>query len=495
MKLIRLTTENENALFDNIFNEDIIIKPNSRICLQTMTTQLNKDVLIINNQNNEIQFTLDGEIPGETDYYSFCLENGVYDSSNMEVFFTDFTDKLNLAMTGNTSATIGKQWLVALKGNRVEIQCKRGDVLTFNESPIFVKYFLTNNLQETIQANQNWVSRDGGTVMTNDSFFSSKQPTNKGASSLRCQLRNDGSANTGFILGYTDSAIIDGTNPVPYTDLLYAIEYVGQGEEYKVYLNGGQIANADLLAHPVAYIAGPADYQNDALRIEINNGIYSFYIDKVDGLVSESILIYRTGDTINTPNLFACGIFVGDTGVWNFQNTTDPYYLANDKPLRYKRSPLLPKYGVPIPTEQTKSQTYFRIVNTELAIFLGFTSDENLKTVASPTIYYTLLDDISYLANTGFFLKLNIDSYIVELLNLKINSMDALTNQHKNFLAVIPNEGTVVERVTYIAPVLLWIDLNNKEQINLRQIKARIIREDLTPITVYGLSQLVLLIE
>jgi hypothetical protein len=495
MKLIRLTTEDESALFDNSFNEDIIIKPNSRICLQTMTTQLNKDVLIINNQNNEIQFTLDGEVDGETDYYTFCLENGVYDSSNMEVFFEDFTDKLNLAMTGNTSATLGKQWLVALKGNRVEIQCKRGDVLTFNQSDIFVKYFLSNNIQETIVANQNWCSREGGTVMTNDSFISSKQPTNKGASALRCQLRNDGSANTGFILGYTGETIITSTNPVPYTDLLYAIEYVEQGAEYKVYVNGGQIANGDLLAHPLAYIAGPASYENDTLRIEYANGFYSFYIDKIDGLIYESILIYRTGDNVNTPDLFACCIFVGDTGVWNFQNTTDPYYLPNDKPIRYKRSPLLPKYGVPIPTEQTPSQTYFRIVNTELATFLGFTSDENLQKVNSPTIYYTLLDNIDYIANQAFFLKLNIDSYIVELLNLKINSMDSMSNQHKNFLAVIPNTGTVVERVTYIAPVLLWIDLNNKEQINLRQLKARIIREDLTSLVTYGLSQLVILIE
>jgi hypothetical protein len=494
MKLIRLTTENVNALFDNIFNEDIIIKPNSRICLQSLTTQLNKDVLIINNQNNEIQFTLDGEIPGETDYYTFCLENGVYNSSNIEIFFTDFTNKLNLAMTGNSSATLGKQWLVALKGNRVEIQCKRGDVLTFNQTDVFVKYFLSNNIQETVVANQNWCSRDGGTVMTNDSFISSKQPTNKGASSLCCQLRNDVSANTGFILGYTDKTIITST-PVPYDDLLYAIEYVGQGEEYKVYVNGEEIANGDLLAHPLAYIEGPANYQNDTLRIEYANGVYFFFIDKINGDEYEPILIYRTGDTIDTPYLFACGIFVGDTAVWNFENTTDPYYLPNDKPIRYKRSPLLPKYGVPIPTEQTPSETYFRIVNTDLAIFLGFTSNENLQTVSSPTINYTLLDNISYLANKPFFLKLNIDSYIVELLNLKINSMDSLTNQHKNFLAVIPNTGTVVERVTYIAPVLLWIDLNNKEQINLRQLKARIIREDLTEIETYGLSQLVLLIE
>jgi hypothetical protein len=73
--------------------------------------------------------------------------------------------------------------------------------------------------------------------------------------------------------------------------------------------------------------------------------------------------------------------------------------------------------------------------------------------------------------------------------------MDSMSKQHKNFLAVIPNDTLIVERVSYIAPVLLWIDLNNRDNLNLRQLKARIIREDLSPIFCYGLSQLVLLIE
>ncbi len=34
MKLIRLVTTSPNANFDNTFNEDILLKPNSKIALQ-----------------------------------------------------------------------------------------------------------------------------------------------------------------------------------------------------------------------------------------------------------------------------------------------------------------------------------------------------------------------------------------------------------------------------------------------------------------------------
>ena len=140
--------------------------------------------------------------------------------------------------------------------------------------------------------------------------------------------------------------------------------------------------------------------------------------------------------------------------------------------------------------------TYFSFASNDLAVALGFKQDTfPLLQPSYPILNYTFQDNISLLAASAFFLKFNADSYIVELLNIKINSMDAMSNQHKNFLAVIPHSDTIVERVTYLAPVLLWIDLNNKEPLNLRQIKARIIQQDLSPIFCYGTSQLVLLIE
>jgi hypothetical protein len=496
MKLIRLTTENENALFDNTFNEDLIIPPNSRICLQSLSTQINKDILEINAQNNTIEFTLDGEVEGSSEYFTIYLEHGVYDSSNIGDFLQDFTDKLNGAMSGSTSATLGKQWLVALKGNRVEIQCVRGTVLTFDITTITSRFFRdTNTTLEPLGGNSYYEHRTGGTVNTNDAFFYSLQPCNKGASSLRCQLRSN-SGNSGFILGYV-STPPNAVDTVGYNTLSCAIEFVNETSEYKVYYNGNQIPNDQLLSHTDATIVGPGDPGNDILCIDISP------LDP-QGVPHVQYYILRNGVRINlydveyslvANNLFMVGVCRGDTTVWNLQNTTDPYYVINDNAIKYKKPASLTSFGVPIATGEFKSDTYFSINSTELATALGFKQNKFPIQLNPPTINYTYQDNISLLADYAFFLKFNSDSYIVELLNLKINSMDALSNQHKNFLAVIPHNDTIVERVSYIAPVLIFIDLNNKEQINLRQIKARIIQQDLSPIFCYGMSQLVLLVE
>jgi hypothetical protein len=491
MKLIRLTTENENALFDNNFNEDIIVKPNSRICLQSLATQINKDILQINAQNNEISFTVDGGAIGDGSFKTIYLEHATYDSSTINDFLTDFTTKLNLAMDGETGASLGKQWRVALKGNRVEIQCIRGAVLTLFSQPITNKFLRFNNAQIQPPQDANaYIEREGGTINTNDSNFFSLQPCNKGASSLRCQLREDTETNSGFKLCYINT-LPTGSASIPNTSLMYAIVYRNESTAYEVWYNETQVPLSDV-AQVFPSILAPADPENDILCIDIAEELVSFYIQRGE----DKLLLYEHADDVDVPYLFAAGVMVGNTQVWNLQNTTDPYYVIDDTIIRYNKSPLTPAFGVPIPTNEFKSNTYFSFGSNDLAIALGFKQDTfPLLQPSYPILTYTLQDNISLLADYPFFLKFNADSYIVELLNIKINSMDAMTNQHKNFLAVIPHSDIIEERVTYLAPVLLWIDLNNKEPLNLRQIKARIIQQDLSPIFCYGTSQLVLLIE
>lgn len=493
MKLIRLTTENENALFDNTFNEDIIIPPNSRICLQSLSTQINKDILEINSQNNVVSFTVDGGVIGEDDpkFKTIYLDHGTYDSSTINDFLTDFTTKLNFAMDGETQASLGKQWRVALNGNRVEIQCVRGAVLTLFSQPTTNKFLRFNNAQIQPPQNANaYIERDGGTINTNDANFYSLQPCNKGASSLRCQLRRDTDTNTGFKLCYINT-LPTASAAIPNTSLMYAIVYRNETTAYEVWYNETQVPVGDVV-QVFPSIVGPADPLNDILCIDIAEELVSFYIQRGNTRLD----LYEHADDVDVPNLFAAGVMVGNTEVWNLQNTTDPFYVIDDTIIKYKKSPLTPQFGVPIPTNEFNSETYFSFASTDLATALGFKQDTFPQFQPSyPILNYHIRDDISLLADYPFFLKFNSDSYIVELLNLKINSMDALSNQHKNFLAVIPHSDTIVERVSYIAPVLIFIDLNNKEQINLRQIKARIIQQDLSPIFCYGMSQLVLLVE
>ena len=500
MKLLRLTTENENCVFDSVFNEDVIVKPFSKVCLQAFTTQLNKSTLEINNQNNEIQFTLDGAQSGDNNWFIINLNNAIYDSSNVEVLLQDITDKLNSAMNGATPATLGKQWRAVMSGNRILIQCVRGECLTFNNTTIVSKYIRSQNSTLQSLPGENYFMRTGGVDQDNDSFFYSLQPTNKGASSIRCQLReNPDPDNTGFVLGYVNENV--GTKEdINTADISYGIKLVYDAAvlpdhlRYEVIYAGAVIPNDQMLNHPIPQIVDVADYGNDVLVIDITNNKhvkYSIYRPNED----DYIPLYEPVDYAAADNLFAVGVLIGDTQVFNFENTTDPYYVEPEKYIHYKKSNKTPKYAIDIPAGQYCSKTYFSISSSELATFLGYKQNTFPLQNNLPAITYKIQDNVTITADYPFFLKFNSDSYIVELLDNNINSIDSMTNQRRNILAVIPQQGSIMERVSHNAPVLIWIDLNNKESINMRHIRARVVTEDLEPIFVYGLSQLVILIE
>ena len=82
----------------------------------------------------------------------------------------------------------------------------------------------------------------------------------------------------------------------------------------------------------------------------------------------------------------------------------------------------------------------------------------------------------------------------MELLNIQIASYDGLTGQRKSYISIIPQtdkDGVVIYDASY--PV--FIDINNSQKLSLRNIKARILNNDGSPISMRGLASLVLLIE
>jgi hypothetical protein len=89
-------------------------------------------------------------------------------------------------------------------------------------------------------------------------------------------------------------------------------------------------------------------------------------------------------------------------------------------------------------------------------------------------------------------------NYLVELLNLPLNSYDSFPSKRgrANILAVIPeneHESGNVENVLMYEPnEMTYISLTNKSELSLRNIRARIIFPDYTPIETIGLTTVVL---
>ncbi len=73
------------------------------------------------------------------------------------------------------------------------------------------------------------------------------------------------------------------------------------------------------------------------------------------------------------------------------------------------------------------------------------------------------------------------DSYLIELLNLPLDSYDSLTNGRKNILASIPISERILTNtgiIQYEPNTLFFIDLKNDFPLTLRNIRARIVTDD-----------------
>ena len=88
------------------------------------------------------------------------------------------------------------------------------------------------------------------------------------------------------------------------------------------------------------------------------------------------------------------------------------------------------------------------------------------------------------------------DSIIVELLNIDLKSYDSLDNKRRSILAVIPNlNENVFGKIIYDVNYPLYISVRNENPIYLRNIRARVLNSDLSPITLRGRAVMTILLK
>ena len=137
----------------------------------------------------------------------------------------------------------------------------------------------------------------------------------------------------------------------------------------------------------------------------------------------------------------------------------------------------------------------------ELANYFGFNS-----VVMNPLARTSV--DATYIADNLFSKNIGTNTYLVELLNINISSYHTAsatqqTNQEigggrKSILASIPISERIINssgQIQYEPNNPFYISLNNKFPLNLRNIKARIISNDFSPIQTDGISEMSILIK
>jgi hypothetical protein len=479
MRLVRLTTENNNCFFESIFNSDLTIKPFSKVALASFTTQLDNLNMVIDSQNNEISYSVEGGGFIKT----LTLPNGTYTSSTVQDFWIEVTKLFNQSMQ-DRRLRVNRQWGCGIVNGRADFKCLYGEVIaptTFTSTGLIVaKNLVSGGSTRTYK-------RDPALAPTigNNSFMYFKSTNNKGCSILRATIYADVSTGvaSGFVMGYTASNPIAETEEINPANYLYAIRYVDSSvispgpppitKYYRFIINGVETGST------VQAKVG------DTLQILTQGGSIKFNIFRSNSGVVE--LIYETIYNHQT-ELYPLCMFIGkDTVISNIQFTSDPFYNINnnhggeeidDNILTYK-----------IPTTKIPTQCFIQFNSPDLATILGYNKSRY------PDAGYNTDAEPDFIADKAFTLRDYSESYIIELLNIKINSMDALSHGERSILYVIPQLSAIKEHVVFEAPQLIFLNINNNFDLNLREIKARVLKDDLSQFRCYGLSTIVMIIK
>ena len=112
MRIIRMTTTDPKGIFDNTFDSNILIKPNSQLALKSCTFETQSKVIEIDSSNNEITFQVETGVPN-----TFQIANGSYDSFSYPSLFEDMMSEGNKKLVKTSQVNLGMEIFYGIEKN------------------------------------------------------------------------------------------------------------------------------------------------------------------------------------------------------------------------------------------------------------------------------------------------------------------------------------------------------------------------------------------
>ncbi len=539
MKLIRLTTRANKAEFRSDFNEDIIIKPNSSVCLQSCGLEVVLDEVNIDGTNDNIVYNVRGQGGNSPDRIITLNHTGSvnlpnYNVNNIKVLFQDITNKLNSKLvsmlkdygsgTAIYTKELGCEWRASLNAEGFfELELRQAKMiearhttdyqtnapLVLGEKAINIE--LTNPYM--------WRTYAGKTPTASlDAMSYLEHSVCKGAGIHQCQINKlplgftGDSKHTGFIIGFTKNPIgeyIRGRQ-LSVADISYGLEVRNAptaDPSYFRIVDGAEATNAQssdfaggvgLNSWDIGYY-GVSDPRNDYVALHISEGHITgviYYNNQASKIILDKAY---DGETALYPFIAIRGAY-DDIRVSKVSTLTDPYFDTNPRisePIDDEKTISTAGVGNPFPPHATGTQgrtSKFLSFTGNLGDFLGYT--QNML----PPIGYDVGDGFLKTATYKFNLVNHSDTFLATLDNLPITSYDDYDKDGRgkggrsNILCVIPqsdDDGTII----YEPNTLNFIDLDNRDSFTLRNIKAKILTAEYEDLNVKGLSCMTLLIK
>jgi len=484
MKLIRLTTEKEDGSFECNFKTDINIKEKSRIALKSCSFTTKNTLLSIDGTNDTILWNWKSNQTGLELDVEVRLNHEKYDSSTIKLFEKDIENKLNNAMdisgTNYSGKMVGLQWRVQQEGGKLVIQ--------YLSSPLNFRHDLSLKTDIDITADGNNTMTKTTAVSTDDKarVYWTK-PFIRGAGVFQMtvsSMTNAGSAGTGFFMGISrtkESSITDKTNITQLEKDTY------------IYVDGLEATGT----FPVSYGSLDADGANPQLTgtgTNFANLGNTFEIRREGGKIilgmygKGSEPAYTTfyqfdddGETEFFPYVImrsaAANLSISQGVV-----QIDPYTYTFDSSIKDTLQIGDPPRAFPGAVGDNTLG-----LNDDLALNLGF--DDNIVNSFG-------VANAFFQADNAYDFGIFNDTYMILLDSLRLESYDAIDGVERSILGCLNVSDNTPNRVVqYETNTLDYIELKNKKEISVRNIKGRIVKVDLEPVVLNGLTSITILID
>ena len=482
--LVRLTTQDPDAVFDGDLYQDLVIPAKSSIALQNLTISQAEGSIIVDNQNDEIEFSIYA-----TKIFKASLKNTTYNKVNLPELFDDINLKMNsLLVSDNLAEPLsrkynGSEYFTSLNSQGyTDIRYRKS---TYYEPRDTEPSCETQNVNRDGAIGNGTYTRNGGTQGDDLSWMFSTTPFVMGSGSLSLYITNlDDTIQTQgveIIFGLSETNPDTIKTTIDITMIKYGIVITGENQLLKSIYQG--------VATDSTEVSGTNNYMTlELFEGKMNVGVYDDAKNRYQYILSEPyvygkklypiIIFKQTADDLTKANQVV---------VSKINWMGNSFYKSSVSNIVENSNEILDaNLNANIPTMAGGNSTMtFKFSGNSLAEFLGFVqSDYTLPTTGNT------FDIVAPEKNESTFQP---QSIIIELLNLPLKSFDTTAHSRKSILAVIPNLQFLTDKLVYEAPYPLYIALDNDKEMLIRNVKARILNSDLSQLSLEGDAMMTLL--
>jgi hypothetical protein len=495
MKLIRITSDDDNGIFETQFNQSINIKPFSKIALNNLNANLKP--IIIDSVNESVTFTYNTDKVANDKILTARITNEIYTRNN----YGDLLDQITNGLNGDY--LYKDKVLTYLLGNQIRATVIDEVVnIEMRVAPNSIDW-ATNDLYSTKSpsilaptgSSTVWSMVDtiGSTATYVNGIYSNFNVA-KGVGYFRFQINKlvqDTSLpggvlkDQGFLIGLSKSVFSDfETSDVDEDDITYGIGVGWNGTGWTMYGQQGGVID-DFNQAPT--YASEGDITNSVLEVRVN-GSFIQLCYSIGG--AKPVVVERTYTHISKTELYPFIIFHSNelyTRASYPETTLDPYVsgITTDV-VRDYRVPLTQKV-FSVPTRNRVTQKQLKFSNIAMANFLGYSK----STYLIPTDSFSTAF-VNFQSDTIFYPAINSRNFILELITFNIDSYDSSQKQRRNILSSVISSDE--NEVITTEPNVIFLDMINSEPLDVRNLTLRLVDTEYNPVKLSGKSTLTILI-